>query len=58
MLKNCVLKLLILFAPECYKSQETCVRAVNTCFFVFDSVLDQFKTQEMCIKLLIIVLMH
>ena len=25
-------------------------RAVNTCSFVFDSVSDQYKTQEMCAK--------
>ena len=29
-----------------YKMQEICIRAVNTCLFVFDSVLDQCKTQE------------
>ena len=23
-------------------------KAVNRCFFVFDSILDQYKTQEMC----------
>ena len=27
-----------------------CIRAVNTCSFVFDSVPDQSKTQEMCDK--------
>ena len=24
-----------------------CDKAVNTCFFVFDSIPDQYKTQEM-----------
>ena len=24
-----------------------CIRAVNTCSFVFDSVSDRYKTQEM-----------
>ena len=27
-----------------------CIRAVNTCSFVFDSIPDRYKTQEMCIK--------
>ena len=25
-----------------------CIRAVNTCSFVFDSVPNEYKTQEMC----------
>ena len=25
-----------------------CYKAVNTCFFIFNSVPDQYKTQEMC----------
>ena len=25
-----------------------CNKAVNRCFFVFDSIPDPFKTQEMC----------
>ena len=25
-----------------------CYRAVHRCFFVFDSILDQYKTQEIC----------
>ena len=28
------------FVPECYKTQKMCAGAVNTCSFVFDSVLD------------------
>ena len=27
-----------------------CIKAVYSYSFVFDSVLDQYKTQEMCIK--------
>ena len=27
-----------------------CIRAVNTCSFVLNSVPDQYKTQEMCDK--------
>ena len=27
-----------------------CVKAVNTCPFKFDSILDGYKTQEMCDK--------
>ena len=38
----------IQFVPECYKNQEMCVRAVNTCCFIFAS--DRYKTQEMCKK--------
>ena len=30
----------IQFVPEYYKTQEMCVKAVDTCPFVFDSVLD------------------
>ena len=36
------------YVLECYKSQEMCYEAVPRCFFVFDSVPDQYKTQEMC----------
>ena len=32
----------ILFVPKCYKTQ------ASTCFFLFDSVLDQNKIQKMC----------
>ena len=27
-----------------------CVKTVNTCPFIFDSILDGYKTQEMCYK--------
>ena len=27
-----------------------CDKGIDTCPFVFDSVLDQYKTQEMCDK--------
>ena len=27
-----------------------CIRAFNTCPFVFNSVTDRYKTQEMCDK--------
>ena len=33
---------------ECYKTQENCI--VDACPFVFDSVPDWYKTQEMCNK--------
>ena len=38
----------IKFAPKCYKTQEMCNKAVNTCFFIFDSGPDHYKTQKMC----------
>ena len=38
----------IKFVPDWYKAQETCIRAVNTCSFVFNFVPNQFNTQEMC----------
>ena len=28
------------YVPDQYKTQEICIRAVNTCSFVFDSVTD------------------
>ena len=37
----------IQFVPECYKTQEMCIKTVDTCLFKFDSVPDQYKTQEM-----------
>ena len=37
----------IKFVPECYRTQEMCYKAVNKCFFVLDSILDRFKTQEL-----------
>ena len=38
------------FVAECYKTQEICVKAVDTCSFVFNSVRDRYKTQEMSDK--------
>ena len=29
-------------------AQQMCNKAVNTCFFLFHSVPDQYKTQKMC----------
>ena len=54
-LKKCVTKLSILLLLQ-YNSfpnairLKTCVKAADTCPFVFDSVPDQYKTQEMCDK--------
>ena len=36
------------FVPECCKTQEMCYKAVNRCFFEFDSTPDQYKTEETC----------
>ena len=36
----------IKFVPECLM----CDKAVNRCFFVFDSISDWYKTHEMCDK--------
>ena len=33
---------------ECLITQEMSDKAVNRCFFVFDSIPDLYKTQEMC----------
>ena len=33
-----------------YKSQKTCDNAVDTCPFLYDCVLEQYMTQEMCDK--------
>ena len=33
---------------ECHKTQEMCYKAVHGCFLVFDSIPDQYKTQETC----------
>ena len=38
----------IRFIPENLLTQEMCNKAVNKCFFVFDSIHYQYKTQEMC----------
>ena len=54
-LKKCAIKLhansylsTIKFIPKCFMTQEMCNKAVNRCFFEFDSIPDQYKTQEMC----------
>ena len=33
---------------ECFTTQEMCNEAVNKYFFVFDSIADQYITQEIC----------
>ena len=33
-----------------YKTQKLCIRAVNICSLVSDSVPDRYKTQVMCIR--------
>ena len=46
-----ILILKLKFVPECFMThmtQEMCDKAVNRCFFVFHSIPDQYKTQEMC----------
>ena len=40
----------IIFVHECYKTQEMCVIAANTCSFVFNSFPDRYKTEEICHK--------
>ena len=35
----------IQFVSECCKTQKMCYKAVNRCFFVFDSIPDQNKTE-------------
>ena len=37
------------FLP-CFMIPEMCDKAINGCFFVFNSIPDQYKTQEMCDK--------
>ena len=37
----------IKFVPECYNTQEIRDKAVHICFFVFDSIPDQYKYQGM-----------
>ena len=34
----------IQFVSKCYKSQEKCDKAFDTCPFVFDSIHDRYKT--------------
>ena len=36
------------FVPECPMTHKMCDKAVNRCFFVFDSIPNQYITQEMC----------
>ena len=36
------------FVSECFMNQEMRNKAVNRCFFVFNSVLVQYKTEEKC----------
>ena len=38
----------IQLVPNFYKTQEMCYKAVRRCFFVFDSISDQYKTHEIC----------
>ena len=37
------------FVPDRCKTQEMCDESVNICSFVFNSVLDQFKTGKICV---------
>ena len=37
------------FVPECLMTQDICDKAVNR-FFLFDSIPDLYKTQEMCCR--------
>ena len=37
----------IKYVPEYYKTHEL-FKAVHRCYFVFDSIPDQYKTREMC----------
>ena len=34
--------------PECFMTQKMHDKVVIRCFFVFDSISDQYKTQEIC----------
>ena len=38
------------FFPDCYKNKKMRDKAVDNCPFIFDSVPDQYITQEMCEK--------
>ena len=38
------------FVPECYKTQEMCLKAVDACPFVFESAPNRYNTQETCDK--------
>ena len=37
------------FVPDRCKTQEMCDESVNICSFIFNSVLDQFKTGKICV---------
>ena len=39
------------FVPECPMTHKMCDKAVNRCFFVFDSIPNQYITQE-CVTIL------
>ena len=38
---------IIRFAPESFMTQRMCDKAVERCFFVSDSIFDQYKTSKM-----------
>ena len=38
----------IKYVSECYKTQEMRYKVVHRCFFVVDSIPDQYTTQEKC----------
>ena len=40
----------LIFFPEWLKPQETCDKTVDACRFLFNSVLDQYITEELCGK--------
>ena len=46
----------IKFVPECLMTQQICDKVVNRCFFVFDSIPDQYKykVKECVMKLLMV----
>ena len=41
----------IKFVLECYKTKRMCHRAIYRCFFVFDSISDKYKIQEITFSL-------
>ena len=36
------------YIPQCHKTQEMYNKPVHSCFFVFDSIPDQYEAQEIC----------
>ena len=40
--------LIIKCVPECNKTQESCYKTFHRFLFVFDSIPDQYKSQEIC----------